>query len=99
MSLSRGQRLERYTIKNSHEVLLVTISLNGEEDQIAIFRGFSSSLMRSTAFDPDVPVLPEGSEILSIDRLEAPYNPEHPCYIHKGLSWPEMDCYLEQNGL
>lgn len=45
-----GKRLEQYTIKRPQEVLLVTVEIAGEEDQIAIFKGFSSSLMRPTAF-------------------------------------------------
>jgi len=40
----------------------------GESDQIAIFKGFSSSLMRPTAFDPEVPVLPDKAKILTIDE-------------------------------
>lgn len=95
MNGSIGQRLEKYTIKHPDEVLLVTVTISGEADQIVIFRGFSSSLMRSTAFDPDVPVLPDDSEIISIDRLAAPYNPEHPRYLAQGLSWETMEAYLQ----
>ena len=46
-----GTRLERYTEKCLQEVLLVVIEVDGEADQIAVFRGFSSSLVRSTAFE------------------------------------------------
>ncbi|HEY9659673.1 MAG TPA: hypothetical protein V6C65_14535, partial [Allocoleopsis sp.] len=66
MSRSIGFRLEQYTIKRPQEVLLVTAEIDGELDQIAIFKGFSSSLVRSTAFDPDVPVLPPDAKIVSI---------------------------------
>jgi hypothetical protein len=55
---SIAQRLEQYTLKRPNEVLLVTAEIDGELDQIAVFKGFSSSLMRSTDSDPDVPVLP-----------------------------------------
>ena len=37
-----GQQLEQYTLKNPHEVLLVTIAVDGEEEEISIFKGFSS---------------------------------------------------------
>jgi hypothetical protein len=47
-------RLEQYTTKRPQEVLLVKIEIDGELDEIAIFKGFSSSLMRPTAFDPDI---------------------------------------------
>ena len=50
-----------------------------------VFRGFSSSLMRSTAFDPDVPVLPETAIGLRADRLQSPYNPDDPQYLERDL--------------
>lgn len=89
-------RLEQYTIKRRQEVLLVTAVVDGEPDQIAIFRGFSSSLVRPTAFDPDVPVLPEGAEILSIDRLQGPYDPSSPHYLQQGLTWADMQPLLDE---
>jgi hypothetical protein len=91
-----GKRLEQYTIKRPQEVLLVTLEIAGEEDQIAIFKGFSSSLMRPTAFDPDVPVLPEEANILRIDIVASPYNPEAPRYIQQGLAWKDMESLLSQ---
>lgn len=94
MGSSIGQRLEKYTIQHPNEVLLVTVTIDGEADQIAIFRGFSSSLMRPTAFDPDVPVLPDHSVIITIDRLAAPYNPEQPHYLERGLTREMMEPYL-----
>jgi hypothetical protein len=93
-------RLEQYTLKKRPpEVLLVAIALNGEPDQIAIFKGFSSSLMRPTAFDPDVPVLPADAEIIAIDRLKAPYNPQLPQYIQQGLTWEMMEDLLLEIGV
>lgn len=98
-SRSIGYRLEQYTIKNPHEVLLVTAYANGDEDQVAIFRGFSSSLMHPTAFDPDIPVLPNDANIVSIDRLEGPYNPHCPKVIQTGLSLEQMEELLDRCGL
>lgn len=86
MTDSLERRLEKYTLKHPQEVLIVTVRIGEEEDQIAIFKGFSSSLMRPTAFDPDVPLLPEDAEIISIDRVASPYNPNEPRYIEQGLS-------------
>jgi hypothetical protein len=37
----------------------VSISIADDQDKIAVFKGFSTSLMQSTAFDPDVSVLPD----------------------------------------
>lgn len=91
-----GSQLEQYTLKRPQEVLLVTAIIAGETDQVAIFRGFSSSLMRPTAFDPDVPVLPQDATILTIDRLTSPYDPNQPHYIQQGLTWETMQPLLAE---
>lgn len=96
---SIGKRLEKYTVKCPQEVLIVTVEITDEQDKIAIFRGFSSSLTRPTAFDPDVPVLPDEANILSIDRIASPYNPEAPRYIQKGISWETMEALLTETGV
>jgi hypothetical protein len=96
---SIGRRLEQYTIKRPQEVLIVTAEISGEEDQIAIFKGFSSSLMRPTAFDPDVPVLPPEAKIITIDRVASPYNPEAPRYLQQGLTWETMQELLSEAGV
>ncbi|KYC39879.1 hypothetical protein WA1_28330 [Scytonema hofmannii PCC 7110] len=90
MNNSIGKRLEKYTTKRPQEVLLVTVEIAGEQDQIAIFKGFSSSLMRPTAFDPDIPVIPDEAKIIKIDRVASPYNPEAPRYIQQDISWENM---------
>ncbi len=81
-----GKELERYSREHPGEVLIVTLP----EDQIMIFKGFSSSLTGATAYDPDIPVLPEGTEIIKIDRLQSPYNPSNPVYIQANLTLEEM---------
>ena len=92
-------RLEQYTLKRRQEVLLVTAEVDDELDQIAIFRGFSSSLVRSTAFNPDIPVLPETARVLSIERLQGPYDPHNPRYLQQGLTWETMQPLLEEVGV
>jgi len=94
--VSIAQRLEQYTLRRPNEVLLVKAEVEGELDEIAVFKGFSSSLVRSTAFDPDVPVLPESARILSIDRLEAPFNPANPRYIAQAIDWDAMQTLLAE---
>ena len=96
---SIGKRLEQYTAKRPKEVLIVIVEIADEEDTIAIFKGFSSSLMRPTAFDADVPVLPDGANILNIDRVASPYNPEAPHYIQQGISWEAMEALLSEVGV
>lgn len=99
MSHSVGKRLEQYTAKRTQEVLLVKVEIAGELDQIAIFKGFSSSLMRPTAFDPEIPVLPDRAKILQIDRVASPYNPESPRYIQQGLTWETIQPLLLEAGV
>jgi hypothetical protein len=99
MDNSVGRRLEKYTIKRPQEVLIVTAEIAGELDQIAIFKGFSSSLMRPTSFDPDVPVLPTEAQIVIIDRVASPYNPNAPRYLQQGLTWETMQPLLEAAGV
>lgn len=94
MSINQGQQLEAYSSNHPQEVLLVKLKIDDELDEVMIFKGFSSSLMRSTAFDPDVPVISDRAEILTIDRLAAPYKPNNPKYIQKGLTWVEFYDYL-----
>lgn len=95
---SVSSRLEQYTAKRPGEVLIVNVEIAGEPDQIAIFRGFSSSLMRPTAFDPEVPVLPDTAKLLSIDRIASPYNPQSPIYIQQGLTWETIQPLLFEAG-
>jgi hypothetical protein len=99
MTNSIGKRLEQYTTKRPQEVLLVTVEIAGEKDKVAVFKGFSSSLMRPTAFDPDVPVIQDDANILSIDRIASPYNPETPRYIQQGISWEAMQSLLSEVGV
>ena len=99
MTNSIGKRLEQYTIKRPGEVLIVTAQIAGEEDQIAVFKGFSSSLMSPTSFDPDVPVLSEEAEIIRIDRVASPYNPDSPRYLQQGLTLEVMEQLLLDAGV
>src|SRR4028118_1265065 len=99
MTDSIGRRLEKYTIKRPQEVLIVNAKIAGEEDQITVFKGFSSSLMRPTSFDPDVPVLLPEAEIITIDRVASPYNPDAPRYLQQGLTWETMQQLLSEVGV
>jgi hypothetical protein len=99
MSLSIGKRLEQYAIRRPQEVLIVHAEIEGELDQVAVFKGYSSSLMRPTAFDPDVPVLPDTAKIVAIDLLQGPYNPQTPVYLERGITWEQMQMRLTQVGV
>ncbi len=99
MTNSVGKRLEQYTIRHPQEVLLIAVEIAGQEDQVAIFKGFSSSLMQPTAFDPDVPVLPDHAKIINIDRVATPFNPKVPRYIQQGMTWESMQQLLQEEGV
>ncbi|CAM6082834.1 unnamed protein product [Calypogeia fissa] len=93
-------RLEAYTDRFRREVLCVNALLEDEEeDQVIVFKGFSSSLIRPTPDDPSEPVLPPTAVIQSIDRMRAPYNPSDPQFVEQGLSWQEFHRLLEEKGL
>ena len=79
-------RLENYTLRFPQEVLLIQAEIEDESDTIIIFKGFSSSLVRPTAYDPEIPTLPESALIHKIDRLKGPYQPQLPEYIERGIS-------------
>ncbi|MEL7504099.1 MAG: hypothetical protein AAFN18_16710 [Cyanobacteria bacterium J06554_6] len=94
-----GIRLEQYTLKYPQEVLMVRFETADEPDEVVIFKGFSSSLMRPTAFDPDVPTIPEQATIAEIDRLQGPYQPDSPQYLEQAIPWSEFKQRLEVLGL
>lgn len=97
--MSPEQRLEQYTLIRPQEVLIVAVETEGQPDQLIIFKGFSSSLINATAYDPDVPLLAPNAQILTIDRLLSPYQPNNPRYLQQGLSWAEMELLLQEVGL
>ncbi|MEM8503999.1 MAG: hypothetical protein AAF716_12700 [Cyanobacteria bacterium P01_D01_bin.1] len=85
-----ASRLENYTLQHPQEVLIVHAQIEQQADEIVVFRGFSSSLMRPTDFDPEVPVLSENAKIIHIDRLKGPYQPQSPQYIEKEIPLEEF---------
>ena len=99
MNNSISRRLEKYTVKKSQEVLIINVEIDDQPDQIAVFKGFSSSLMRPTAYDPDVPVLPDTATIITIDRIASPYNPDSPHYLQQDISWEDMQVLLSKMGI
>ncbi|MDJ0575061.1 MAG: hypothetical protein QNJ65_07820 [Xenococcaceae cyanobacterium MO_234.B1] len=100
MTESINLRLEKYTMKRREEVLMVEVeTISGEPDTIVIYNGFSSSLMRPTNYDPDIPVIENDAKIISIDRLASPYDPVNPTYIQTGLTLSEMEKLLAETGV
>ena len=59
--------------------------LEPEPFELLIFRGFSSSITHPTAFDPDQPALPEGSQLDTAELLEGPLRPGAERILRRGL--------------
>jgi len=79
-------QLEEYSKENPQFVLIIKAQENSQDVEIMIFRGFSSSLTGATEFDPDLPVLSPSGQILSVDVVSSPYNPQEPVYIEQNLT-------------
>lgn len=79
--------LETYSQSCRSEALIVTATVDGEEVEVLIFKGFSSCLSGETAVDPARSVLPERAVIRKIDRVRGPFDPSEIHYIQKGLSF------------
>ncbi|CAI5534089.1 unnamed protein product [Closterium sp. Naga37s-1] len=77
------------------EVVVLSAVVDGEEDEVVVFRGFSSSLVLPTPSDPSDPVLPASAAISSVDRVRDPFNPAHMEYIQQGMRWEEFEQLLE----
>jgi hypothetical protein len=93
------QRLEAYSLRYPQEILQVWAQRASGEDCLLVFKGFSSSLTQGTAPDPDLPLLTAEEPILSLDRLQAPYQPQTPQYLEQGIPWEVMAQRLEAQGL
>lgn len=87
--------LEQYTLRHPEQVLLVHALVADRPEHVIVFRGFSSSLTGSTAFDPDVSVLSVEATIQTIDILLSPYRPDQPNYLERSLSWRDMEQRLQ----
>jgi len=99
MTNSIEKRLEKYTLQHPQQVLLLTTETEGQEDQILIFKGFSSSLTGATSFDPDQPILSPSTTIKKIDILSSPYNPNSPHYLQQSLTPEQIEHLLINSGI
>ncbi|NJL97678.1 MAG: hypothetical protein HC924_02010 [Synechococcaceae cyanobacterium SM2_3_2] len=77
-SLPWPQALERYSQRIPSEALRVQIRMDGEDDCVLIYKGFSSSLMRATPASADESVIPLAATLIGLERLRAPLDPLNP---------------------
>ncbi|KKJ01549.1 DUF7734 family protein [Prochlorothrix hollandica] len=91
-------RLEQYSRRFPQEVLVLEAQVGDQQEQVMIFKGISSLLLGATAFDPDVPVLPDAAVLVSLDRLRSPYTPQQPQYLAQGLTPDAVETLLTAAG-
>ncbi len=97
--LSWPLALERYTQLVPQEALRVEVEQDGEPDTILIFRGFSSSLVRATPSDPNQPVIQAQARFISLERLQAPFNPANPVILAADLDAAATTTLLHSAGI
>ncbi|MFQ3584373.1 MAG: hypothetical protein SNJ85_05495 [Cyanobacteriota bacterium] len=91
--------LERYSQAHPQEVLRVQVDVAGEADLVLIYKGFSSSLMRSTPANADEAVIAPAAQFRQLERLTAPYHPSQSQILATYSQWSELKAWLEQEGI
>ncbi|KAH7683801.1 hypothetical protein IHE45_05G206500 [Dioscorea alata] len=89
------QMLEAYSDSARSEALLVRATIDDQEEEVLVFRGFSSCLSGRTAPDPSKSVLPAKALIQSIDVVRGPFDPSNIEYLEKGLTWEAFKTRLQ----
>ncbi|KAF5189043.1 hypothetical protein FRX31_021370 [Thalictrum thalictroides] len=89
--------LESYSESARNEALLVRAMVDDQQEEILVFKGFSSCLSYSTSSDPSKSILPARAVITSIDRIIGPFDPTNIEYIEKSLTWDTFKTRLEHN--
>ncbi|KAI4386510.1 hypothetical protein MLD38_004438 [Melastoma candidum] len=79
--------LEEYTRSVRGEALIVHSVVDGNDVELVIYKGFSSSLSHMTWADPSKSVLPARAEVKRIDRIRGPFNPSDVFYIERDVPW------------
>lgn len=82
--------LEEYSQKSPEQVLIIKAIDKENEQEIIIFKGFSSCLSSATKFDTDEPMLSPSAQIINIDIVKSPYNPQNLHYLKRNLTWQEF---------
>ncbi|MGQ9837267.1 MAG: DUF7734 family protein [Cyanobacteriota bacterium] len=99
MALPWPLALERYSQEHPKEVLRVQLEVAGEVDLVLIYRGISSSLMRSTPANADEAVVPATAQFRQLERLTAPYHPSQSQVLAAYSQWSELKTWLKQEGI
>jgi hypothetical protein len=94
-----SEALETYTRKRPTEILLARVRIDGSDEEVLVFRGASSYLTRATPTDPGRPIIPDGAELLGVDRQQAPYNPITPTVLDANLQMEALRKLLNEVGI
>uniref|UniRef100_A0A7N0TFW1 DUF7734 domain-containing protein n=1 Tax=Kalanchoe fedtschenkoi TaxID=63787 RepID=A0A7N0TFW1_KALFE len=89
--------LELYSQSVKQEALIVRATVDESEEEILIFKGFSSGLSHGTSPDPSQSILPSRAVIESIDRVKGPFNPKNIEYIEMGLTLEDFKARFRSN--
>ncbi len=70
-----------YSTQHPKEILQVEVLSDGEEDLLLFYKGQVSSLIRATPADAGEPLWSETTQLVCLDRLQAPYDPVTPVFL------------------
>ena len=98
-SLPWPQALERYSQRIPSEALRVQIQMDGEDDCVLIYKGFSSSLMRATPSSADESVIPFAATLIELERLRAPLHPVNPEVLATYRDSEAVRALLQEQGI
>ncbi|CAA7400839.1 unnamed protein product [Spirodela intermedia] len=79
--------VESFSAAARDQAFLVHAIVDGEEETVLVFRGFSSLLSSGTSPDPARSVLPARAVVQSVDVVRGPFDPSNIEYLERGLSW------------
>ncbi|RWW18395.1 hypothetical protein GW17_00017620 [Ensete ventricosum] len=89
--------MEAYSEAVGDVALVVRATVDGEEETVLVFKGFSSCLSSRTSYDPSKSVLPARAVIERIDVVRGPFDPSNVEYLEKDLTWEAFKTRLQPN--
>ncbi|WP_218080055.1 DUF7734 family protein [Anthocerotibacter panamensis] len=89
--------LSEYSQRFPAEILQVEVMTGGEEDLLLFYKGQASSLMRATPPDEGTPLWSPSTQLVRIDRFQAPYYPPAPVVLGEDVALAELLARLEES--
>ncbi|MQM03654.1 hypothetical protein Taro_036445 [Colocasia esculenta] len=88
--------IESYSAGARGVALLVHAAVDGEEETVLVFKGFSSLLSSVTTSDPAKSVLPARAVIRAVDVVRGPFDPSNIEYLERDLPWDAFKTRIQQ---